>query len=1145
MNDNNTLGKGISYDPYKTTDKHYFGGYLNLAINNIDTTLTEFFIRITKKEGNNETDIRKKINLFKEIFTEDMSLVEYERYISILEGYFPIIGHLDRTHTQINGSIKETSKEKRILNFKNNFTALLDHIDKLRNFYTHCHHDPIAIEQCIFDFLDESLLTTVLETKENYLKTDKTKQLLRVSLRDELKMLCDEKRRYLQENNIKFNPKDTEAIENAVYNDAFKNFIYKKGENFYLTDYKKTKLPATDKSEKDFHLDLSVSGIVYFLSFFLSRKELELFKGNIKGFKGNIIKGTLDFGKNSLYFMATHRIYSTHCFKGLKKKVRATRHDIKQTLLMQMLDELSKVPHVIYNHLETELKDTFIEDWNEYFKEYEENQDNLENSKVIHPVIRKRYEDKFNYFALRFLDNCIAFPSLRFQVYAGDYIHHKMKKRFAENKITSERIIKEKITVFARLDEINMAKTNYFNEQPIESDSSWEFFPNPSYDFPKQHTEAGIRNDKQKNAEKIGIYLKLKDKRLIDSINDAKKELNPDNRSITKHGKKQIIETIIDLNTDNNNQPIVYTGEPLAYLSTHDLPSILYDLLVNKETAQSVENKINKQIQKQLEEIKNKNTSTKILKKYDGAQEFPNIDLHKLHNDLVKDKDILIDLLDEHDYRIKDYEQTKKSRNYPHKRSHILYASEKGRIAVWIANDIKRFMPPSFKSTWKGYQHSELQRLFSYYESNHQLLKELLKDLDIEKLPFDLSNCFKKTTLENFYQTYLEKRIEYNHQLIQQLKVFTGQPKLFKKVLNECFKFLKEKNYKRCDLDKQVKRLLAVPVFIERGFLDNKPTMIPNLSFEDNKKDFADWFVYYKDYTKFQKFYDVESYPILCNDKKESYQLQTKIKRQQRNDVFTLLMIKKLFQQIFDQEKELTLSELFQSREERLKNIQYAKDTQQRNINFIWNKTVELGLLKNKIIISDVKLKDIGKFKAYETDQRILSFLEYEPEKEWFAYLPNHIQKDDAAVRVIEFQLEKYEKVRAHQLLKEVQRLEHYIYVNAEDKEVLKNDKNPNFRNYVLKGLFNRDLNKEFTVIKTGNIKDIKEKAEKLEQQLFILITIRNKFAHNKIPNKEFYDFCNEILPLEPHQFYADYYLALFRFILKSLNIKSISEDEK
>ncbi|MDO5637559.1 MAG: type VI-B CRISPR-associated RNA-guided ribonuclease Cas13b, partial [Myroides sp.] len=573
------------------------------------------------------------------------------------------------------------------------------------------------------------------------------------------------------------------------------------------------------------------------------------------------------------------------------------------------------------------------------------------------------------------------------------------------------------------------------------------------------------------------------------------------------------------------------------------LHSILYDLLVKGETAQAVEIKIQKQIEKQLREIVDKDTSVKILKKYNKEQTFSDINFSKLQNDLVKEKDNLISLLDEHDYRIEDYERTKKQRNYPHKRTYILYAAEKGKIAVWLADDIKRFMPKDFKEQWKGYQHSELQKLLAYYDTNHKLIAELLKGIDIENLPFDLNNCLKKNTLEDFYPMYLEKRIGYISQLIEQIKNFKAEPKLLKKVLNECFKFLKEKNYKQCELNEQVQRLLAMPVFIERGFLDEKPTMKPNILFDDNKEDFAEWFVYYKSNNNYQKFYDVDLYPLLYNDKKEFYRLQTKIKRQQKNDFFTLLMAKELFTEIFREEANFTLGELFQSREERLKNAENAKETQERNLNFIWNKVVNLNLANGKINISDVKLKDIGNFKAFETDKRVISFLEYESDKQWLAYLPNNVSKENIALDVIECQLQNYEKVRAHQLFKEVQKLEEYIYHKVENKEVLKQDGNQNFKNYLLYGLYNRDLSQEFTVIKNENfekisIKEIREKAKKLEQQLFILTYIRNKFAHNQMPKKEFYDFCHEIAPCENmNQFYADYYLMVFSSIVNELSI--------
>lgn len=176
-------------------------------------------------------------------------------------------------------------------------------------------------------------------------------------------------------------------------------------------------------------MPISSSGVIFLLSCFLNRKEIEDLKANIKGYKGKVTKNeepTLE--KNSIRFMTTHRIFSFWHYKGLKNKIKTSESATKETLLMQIIDELSKVPDVIYQNLSKDLQDSFIEDWNEYYKDNEENQENLENSKVVHPVIRKRYEDKFNYFAIRFLDEFVDFPSLRFHVHLGNYLVDSREK---------------------------------------------------------------------------------------------------------------------------------------------------------------------------------------------------------------------------------------------------------------------------------------------------------------------------------------------------------------------------------------------------------------------------------------------------------------------------------------------------------------------------------------------------------------------------------------------------------------------------------------------------------------------------------------------------------------------------------------------
>lgn len=466
MNDSHITEKRREYNPFLLEDKHYFGGYFNLASNNIAAILEEFKTRV--HINNSEKNIEVIINNY---FTNKCSIVDWERGIRILTEYLSITAFLN---LPIEYTSFDKSEDKRRDYFRQNFIYLTKAIEELRNFYTHFHHDEIAFDNLklkeikinyaseLFSFLDETLLKTALEVKKNYLKNDKTKEILKVTLKEQLNKLFRLKLAKLQikkdENFQKrkeqklagiiqdkiFNIPNDDNILSSIYNDAFSKLLFKDSttRETNLKDSSKTAINQYNSpKESDFSLPISTSGIVFLLSLFLSKKEIEDFKSNIKGFKGKVVKDDLE-KNNSLLFMATHKVYSILAFKGLKYRVKTSSFD-KETLLMQMIDELSKVPDCVYQSLDDSKQKEFIEDINQYYKDNEENLENLENSLVVHPVIRKRYEDKFNYFALRYLDEFANFPTLKFQLHLGNYIHHAQQKEIGKTVITSERLIKE------------------------------------------------------------------------------------------------------------------------------------------------------------------------------------------------------------------------------------------------------------------------------------------------------------------------------------------------------------------------------------------------------------------------------------------------------------------------------------------------------------------------------------------------------------------------------------------------------------------------------------------------------------------------------------------------------------------------------
>lgn len=1150
MKENNIIGKGIEYNPFKTEDKHYFGGFFNLADNNVKEAL--------KEVGQRLNTTLKSQKLIDKYTHETISLVDYEKFVHLLSDYFPIVKEIDQINkVEKDGKTIPKTKKERLEYFNETFSLLLNSIDTLRNYYTHYHHDPIHLDPKLFTFLDHVLLKTVLDTKKNYLKTDKTKEILKDTLKAELDKLFHLKIKKLEEqkrlNSLKIAEqkrtgekpykefrfsRDRSQITDSIYNDSIKDFIYDKGEKAELSNSRKTSFNDKDflvnDIQSNFDLPISSSGIIFLLSLFLNRKEIENLKANIKGYKGKVTKDeepTLE--KNSIRFMTTHRIFSFWHYKGLKNKIKTSENATKETLLMQMIDELSKVPDVIYQNVSEDLKKSFIEDWNEYYKDNEENKENLENSKVVHPVIRKRYEDKFNYFAIRFLDQFVDFPTLRFQVHLCNYLVDSRAKEIGN--VVTEREIKKKLFVFGKLQEVNQLKNDFFQKiEEKKQKTNWEIFPNPSFHFPMENSE------ELKTANKIGIF--------INGINAKVNDFKETNRKNTSQKNINLIEEIIQQNDK------IKIGQPIAYLSMNDIHSLIFEafenLKINKDgkiNGKAIEDKIKQQINKQIDEIINKDSGAKIIKNI-NKKEITEFNVYKLINDVENELKITNDLendLKEKQNNYKNYQKVKGGRNIKiEKRNHILYNSEKGEIATWLANDIKRFFPKEFKEAWKGYQHSALQLSIAYYDTQKKEIKQLLQEINYRELIPMID--FSKQTFVDFYTEYLKKRkIQFNNLLTNLKKYKQGEQINYDKLYAKCFALFKKKNYLNKAVDEKIKTMLANPIFIERGFMDSKPTVITGKKFKENKNEFADWFVAFKEFSDYQHFYSLSDYPLETKQKSktEINKINTKIYTQKKNDWATWKMIQFIFKDVFKQDmQKVSLAELYQSRTERLKNKENSKDGE-RNQNFIWNRTINLQL-NEKIYIPEVKLKDIGNFRKYEQDQRVEAFLSYDDISDWMAYLPNDWQKNykSKPVNVIDIQIDEYEKIRQHELLKEVQSLECEIYNKATNKEELlqedyKGNKNPNFKKYVINGLIKQRKKLELDHFKIPQndfefnrlTKDILNSYTELEQKATLLVLIRNKFAHNQLPNKEVYEFCQTLLKRAENQTYAAYYLEIFK----------------
>ncbi|GLB53799.1 hypothetical protein NBRC110019_28400 [Neptunitalea chrysea] len=1109
------VGKGIYYTYTSIADKHYFAGFLNLAQNNIDAVFTAFEERFNP-ENKGDQKQKKHIRIFDLYLTEQKTITDYEIGVDFLKQHLPVVQYLYLPiHHKKFIEEKDPDKARRA-HFKNSMLNLLRAIESLRNFYTHHYRAPIHLNPDVYTLLDELFLKTIADVKKYKVKSDGSRHLLKKELGKELETLEKLKLATLKEQKAKGEKVNLEplAIKNGVLNDAFWHLTYKDGVNAHYQSAYNSETPAENG------IAISESGLLFLLGLFLTRKQGEDLRSNIKGFKGKVVKNEdkeIDRNNNSLKYMATHWVFRHLSFKGVKN--RLTTGFSQETLLVQIIDELSKVPDALYQTFTQAQKDQFVEDINEYLTEGKKI-NNLQDATVIHPVIRKRYENKFAYLVLRYLDEFADFPTLKFQLHLGNYMHDARTKKIEGTKYSTERVIKEKIKVFGKLSEVTNLKTDYFLKDQAPADTGWELFPNPSYNFV---------------ADNIPIYIDLshkvfpgESKRLNNRLKNHIKTYKENNRAeeykVKQSGKKSPSEAIKLMDME--------ALAPTAMLSLNELPALLYELLVHKKTGTEIETILVKKLDTRYDTIRNyKNTdalsSSEITKNLRRAKAQETIDTNKLiaaiqtEINVTQEKLTLID------------NNTKAFRDKKNTRKVIFTNRELGQEATWLADDLKRFMPPSGRSQWKGYHHSQLQELLAYYQQKPKEALHLLEQFwnfkqDQHIWSVGIYKAFEQRFFDVFYKAYLSNREKTLSHLLTQIKGFKNENKRLKQFIKQqhIWDIFYKRLYTIDSLENQKKKLLAKPLVFPRGIFDAKPTYIRGVHIADNPEQYANWYSHFYQHTNYQRFYsyprdyqDVSLTQDNPNCKSFKQKQDLKIKKTQIQDVFLLMVANALFEKSFRSAANITLEQLYLTQEERLAEEKKARKQSKRedgdksdNIvksNFVWNMTVpyEHGQIKEPA----VKIKELGKFKRYLQDEKVQTLLSYDTSKTW---------EKIALEEELEIKDYSYEVIRRNILFKEIQEFEQWIlqkwgFNGTNHPTELEQDGNPNFKKYLSQGILKKyqlanydeitwlDSLGEYS-INNMSVSEVESKST-LVQKMFLIVLIRNKFAHNQLPKKEFY----------------------------------------
>lgn len=928
--------------------------------------------------------------------------------------------------------------------------------------YTHLNHPVPEIDDETYQLIDRLLLSTAKTVQGKYLKNDKTREMQKKRLGSEFEELRKEHRRYLQKQgreNI-----SVQEVENGVYDNAMLGILGKNKTLASNASSLRRKNEPNVSSDFQLYIKFSQSGIIFLLSMFLLRKQLEELFAHTRGFKGTINSSQkISCNNNSLRNMITRRVYSYWAYKGLKKKLRTDEEYTPITLAMQMLDELSKVPHEVYEQLDEAQQDTFRVDLNEYYKDA---CDGEVGEKVVHPVIRKRYDDKFGYFAVRFLDEYagakqLGFKSLRFQVYLGDYIHHSQDKEVGSR--ISQRCVKEKITVFGRLSELCQKKAVWVEKleelQAENQQSYWQIFPNPSYNFP---TEVDVKHNKVVPAGKIGIWVQLDDEYRSILQNARASQHSPrQNRT----SKDEIIRQVLG---DN-----FHSGQPIAYLSLQDMHAIVYTLLCENEDLNPIEGQIIRQIKKQIDELvkdKDGGSGSNEVIKYEKIKK-------ELQNELKRSEEYISQLERLKTERVESAAYSKQ----------ILSPTERGRVATLLANDLKKLMPKAARCKWKSVQHNELQKGLAYYSSeNRKYLQELLKVSGASR--FSLKICWKANTLYDFAIQYLQARKTWLQQLLNE---YNPSPEF----ANKCFDFLNRRNFVVKNKVSRIQQALAHPIALKTGFLGNASKMT------DEK-----WYRAYTDKAiKFQDFYNqnlVVQISEKIHEKSEKSRFIRRIHRLKRQDYSMLQMALHILKKDLSvlnctDDVTFTLNDLYPQMGD-------ATPTA------VWSRLYNLSLGK-QIVANNVKLKDIGNYLAFVKDLRVGTILSYNEGLKWEVRRSEALRHDH---ETLEGQIDAYNNYR-RRVLSTVHLIESIVAWHCSNEKGLQNKEN--FRQDIqlwLKQKYNREiyLQRE-DKMKEEEYAYLEQKGSDEEQYAFVVVSIRNCFAHHKLPSKLFFTYCCRKFP--------------------------------
>ncbi len=554
------------------------------------------------------------------------------------------------------------------------------------------------------------------------------------------------------------------------------------------------KLCRTDKKV------FSRRGLVFFISLFLEKKYINEMLNKTKDF----------YAKDDLFNdKRKHIIFESLAVYRIR--LPRNRYESQQDdvgLALDMVNELQRCPKELFDLLSTEDQIKFRPDASDE-----------DSSKT---AIMIRHADRFPKLAMNYIDQCNVFNSIRFQVNLGKYRYAFYNKKCIDG-LNHVRSLQKELHGFGKLNEIEKArldtwgnlirdfediKTNTIDTMPYINDQRASYI---------------INNNR------IGLYWEDKD-----DVNEPKLVLPKlPNEPTAKNLRQQ----------KANGERIVLLQSPKCFMSTHELPALIFYHIIRKKHQKTDSPDVESIIIKWVEGFRNfiqevmdgKITSQNAQERANQlginyAQHLPKkiqeyLDANQDNNNAItanlqkKLKNRLTTHIDETKKLIEKYNNVKHVDSKKNKRGTKRFVEIKqGRLGAWLAQDIIALQPAPADGNNKltGLNFQLLQSALSIYDNFDNLKRLLIAAHLIQSKgnhPF-LSEIVSKSpqTIGDFYQAYLKAKLNWLNSLLSEEDLIK-YPFLTRGVNK--WKFRDEEYYKSI-----MQQYLELPAELPRGLFE-------------------------------------------------------------------------------------------------------------------------------------------------------------------------------------------------------------------------------------------------------------------------------------------------------------------------------------